>query len=165
MNKRSEEWYQDFADRFSGVFAEKASGDVYVVSTWNFKIDDCRVWNRIEYPTLKDNSDVESVILVDYTNFANQKVIYSNANGIGKRGALDEFAGLQKRDTPSCFDWDGYGDDPADPDSGEDSADTAYASGWCTTHITQYQKNEVSYSTKRDGNRNESTVADSDIPK
>ncbi|KAI0132943.1 hypothetical protein BJ170DRAFT_730966 [Xylariales sp. AK1849] len=148
-NKRSAQWHQDFADRFSGVFAEKASGDVYVVSTWNFKIDDCRVWSRIEFPTLKDNSKVESVILVDYTNWKNQKVIWA-AEGLGapfarstanndRRAALEAENALQKRAT-YCFDWDGYGDDPGDPDHGTDTQ--AYVPGWCGVHVTQYQKNE-----------------------
>ena len=136
-NGRSEKWYQNFADRFSGVFAEKASGDVYVVSNWAYKIDDCRVWSRIEFPTLKNNADVESVILVDYSNPANQKVIWSGNDGAPFKRSNT----LEKRGEGTCLDWDGYGDDPADPDA-EPTLDIGYYPGNCGVHIVQYQKNE-----------------------
>ena len=136
----SDQWYQDFADRFSGVFAEKASGDVYVVSNWAYKIEDCRVWTRIEYPSLQNNPDVTSVILVDYTNWANQKVIWTPleefGGGIKKRSEI-----LEKRGEGYCFDWDMYGEDPADPDA-DPSLDIGYYPGSCGVHIVQYQKNE-----------------------
>lgn len=142
QNGRSTQWYQDFADRFSGVFAEKASGDVYLVSTWNYQlIDACRVWTRIEYPTLQQNTAVTSVILVDYTNWANQKTIFvrddDSSAPLIKRGSND----IEKRSDGYCFDWDRYGDDPADPD-GDGNADIGYYPGYCGVHITQYQKNE-----------------------
>ena len=67
-NGRSDQWYLDFCDRFSGIFSEKASGDVYVVSLWSGEIDACRVRSRIEYPSLQVNPDVTSITLVDYTD-------------------------------------------------------------------------------------------------
>lgn len=134
--------------------AEKASGNVYVVAPFNFVIDDCRVWSRIEFPTLKENTNVDTVTLVDYTDFSNTKVVWtkielrsSEANAeIEKRSAA--LAQLQKRDTAFCLDWNGYGDDPNDPDSDVDGPATPYEPGSCGVHITQYQKNEVSHTFK-----------------
>lgn len=96
-------------DRFSGVFAEKASGEVFLVSQWSGEIDECRVWKRIELPTLVLNPNVQSITLVDFNNFANQKVYWSRQTS---RDSADDF--LAKRDL-ACLDWlTGDGDDLAD---------------------------------------------------
>lgn len=73
--KRSIQWFQDFLDRVSGIFADNASGDVYFVGKYDGSVDACRIWARIEYPTLLSNPNVNSITLVDYTNTANQKPI------------------------------------------------------------------------------------------
>ena len=78
---RSRQWYLDFGDRLLGVFAERASGDAYVVTDLSYRFWRWSQWSRIEYHTLKNNGDVTSVILVDYTNFANKKVIFSVDQG------------------------------------------------------------------------------------
>ena len=141
-NRRSEQWYQDFADRFSGVFAEKASGDVYLVSNWNDQvIDACRVWTRIEYPTLIENTAVTSIILVDFTKWANQKTIFVRDVDYSVSHYQRSSNNIEKRSDRYCFDWDGYGDDPADPD-GDGTVDIGHYPGYCGVHITQYQKNE-----------------------
>lgn len=118
MNGRSAAWYQNFADRFSGVFAEKASGTAYIVGPWEGEIDACRVWQRIKYPTLQDNLEISRVTLVDYTNFENQKIIL----GTRKRHSalISRFTAstrapaalFDKRQEASCFDWEGDGEDP-----------------------------------------------------
>jgi len=141
-NGRSDKWYQDFADRFSRVFAEKSSGDVYFVSIWSgSSIDECRVWNRVEYPALTGNSDVTSIILVDYSNSKNQKVIWTPSGVLKPRDLADESHALASRSVSQCFDWDGTGEDPADPD--KSAAAEGFYPGWCGVHVTQYQKNEA----------------------
>lgn len=110
LNGRSRQWYQDFADRFSGVFAEMSTGTVYVVAPFNEEIAACRVWNRIEFPTLQDNTKVTKVVLVDYTNFANTKVILGNAKS--RSLPRDPAMMFNKRQDAVCYDWDGTGEDP-----------------------------------------------------
>ena len=149
QQKRSKAWFQDFADRFSGIFAERASGDVYFVTKINHTVPDCRVWSRIA--TLTQNPNVESVILVDYTNFTNQRVIWtqptSNITERGLRGIAARAAAaktLWKPNDTYCLDWDGDGDDPADADADADADDDSAsdARGRCGVHITQYQKHK-----------------------
>ncbi|KAK2792987.1 hypothetical protein FQN51_001392 [Onygenales sp. PD_10] len=135
-NGRSKEWYQDFADRFSGVFAEKASGEVFFVAPWDEEIEDCRVWKRIEFPTLIMNPAVSKITLVNYKDFGQRKAIWARPFFFGP--ALEKRENqLQKRENV-CFDWDGYGEDPSA--GGEDTLD--YSPAWCGIHITQYQKND-----------------------
>ncbi|KAF2105788.1 hypothetical protein BDV96DRAFT_591868 [Lophiotrema nucula] len=141
QNKRSSQWIQDFRDRFSAIYAEKASGEVFFVAPFDNKIDACRIWSRMELPSLMDNSDVTKITLVDYTNFANKKTIWEPTSiPFSKREeAINQL--LSKRADQACNDWDGYGDDPADPDA-DPSVSIPYAPGWCGVHVTQYQKNE-----------------------
>lgn len=128
--KRSQEWYQDFADRFSGIFAEGATGDVYFVSNWNLNghVDSDRVWSRLEYPTIQKNSKVHSVILVDYTNFKQKKVIWPPSL---IKNARDEEA----EEANEAFEVDGELED-------QHWKRGSYQSGWCGLHFTQYQKHQ-----------------------
>ena len=74
---RSLKWYQDFADRYSRIYAERCSGDVFLVSNWpRGPVSRCSVWYRIEFPVLKMNPAVERVILVDKLNYGNQVEIW-----------------------------------------------------------------------------------------
>ncbi|KAK2802248.1 hypothetical protein FQN50_007429 [Emmonsiellopsis sp. PD_5] len=133
-NGRSKEWYQDFADRFSGVFAEKASREVFFVAPWDEEIEDCRVWKRIEFPTLVMNPSVSQITLVNYKDFGQRKAIWARPFIVPPEKRENQ---LQKRES-ACFDWYGYGEDPST--GGEDTLD--YSPGWCGIHITQYQKND-----------------------
>lgn len=65
--RRSLEWYQNFLDRASGVYTDKAveKGEtVFFVGTWDAQVRDCSIWNTIELPTLKAAGI--PVTLVDY---------------------------------------------------------------------------------------------------
>lgn len=62
--KRSDEWYQNFCDRFSGAFAHKAKGTVYLVTDLDAGTRDCSVWERIEKPTLVANAAVTDIVAV-----------------------------------------------------------------------------------------------------
>jgi hypothetical protein len=44
------------------------------VAPFNSEVDDCKVWKRVEFPTLKDNSAVTKVTLVNFENFDEKKV-------------------------------------------------------------------------------------------
>ncbi|KAF2254908.1 hypothetical protein BU26DRAFT_600524 [Trematosphaeria pertusa] len=121
QNKRSKEWYQDFADRFSGVYAEKASGEVFLVAPFDAEIAACRVWQRIELPTLRDNAAVTKITLVDHDDFTKTKTLFER--GVTRLALRDmDFGSLAKRDD-ACPDWtdDEDGMDPAEPDVDSDS--------------------------------------------
>ncbi|KAL2827126.1 hypothetical protein BDW59DRAFT_160412 [Aspergillus cavernicola] len=69
--RRSDTWYQDFADRFSGVMADNASGEVYFLfNRLDWTPEDPgtknRVWTRIEYPTLIQNPAVTKITIVHW---------------------------------------------------------------------------------------------------
>lgn len=101
------------------MFAEKASGEVFFVAPFDDEIDSCRVWNRIEFPSLKDNPAVTKITLVDYKDFSKTKTLWERSARLAIREAFDS---LSKRDD-SCPDWtdDEDGMDPANDDSGSDS--------------------------------------------
>ncbi|KAI1505041.1 hypothetical protein F5X99DRAFT_369283 [Biscogniauxia marginata] len=50
---------------------------------------DCKVWKRIEYPTLINNSNAQRIILVDYQENTKQKPIWSRSSSATKLGELD----------------------------------------------------------------------------
>lgn len=77
MLGRSLKWYQDFADRYSRIYSERCSGEVFVVSNWpQGPVSRCSVWYRIEFPVLKANPAVNRIILVDKLNYLNQVEIW-----------------------------------------------------------------------------------------
>lgn len=77
MLGRSLKWYQDFADRYSRIYSERCSGEVFLVSNWpRGPVSTCSVWYRIEFPVLKLNPAVNKVILVDKLNYQNQVEIW-----------------------------------------------------------------------------------------
>ena len=129
-----------FRRPFLGGVCGEASGDTYIVTNWNYQlIDTCRVRNRTEQPGLLANPDVTSIIHVDYINWANQNTICvrdDNSSPFDKRDSNIS----EERSYEYCLDWDGYGDDPADPDGGP-TLDIGYYPDYCGV-ITQYQKNE-----------------------
>ncbi|KAI4129290.1 MAG: hypothetical protein LQ338_002299 [Usnochroma carphineum] len=147
---RSLEWYQNFLDRASGIFADKAveRGDtVYFVGLWDATVLDCSIWKRIELPTLTDGGiDIK---LVDYSNLQNQKDYPGTGDVLGPlvpRGNDHtvhgpDGAALEKRGTGYCFDWPGDQEDANDPDA-DPVVGIPYYPGNCGVHLQQYQKNE-----------------------
>ncbi|KAI4194051.1 MAG: hypothetical protein LQ350_008011 [Teloschistes chrysophthalmus] len=118
--RRSLEWYQNFLDRASGVYTDKAveKGEtVFFVGTWDAQ-------NQRDYP----GTNTENII----------DPIFQPPKKRDQVGYLDQ---LEKRDTGICFDWPGTGEDANDPDS-DPSLDTGYYPGWCRLHLQQFQKNE-----------------------
>lgn len=137
-NKRSDKWYQDFCDRFSRIFAEKSAGTVHFVAPWNTEIDDCRVWKRIEYDALVNNGDVVKIVQVNYKDFSQKKDLWVRSSGAPFMARRDFYNPLTGRAASTCFDWDGTGEDPADPN--DSSTTSAPTHGWCGIHVVQYQK-------------------------
>lgn len=137
---RGSKWYGNYIDRASGIFAEKASGEVFFVGMWNLEVDRCRVWGRIEYPSLLANPHVTKVTLVDYSNFANKRD-YPGIPGQNSHrpkpvfpvGAMSIPGGP---DIDFCFDWEGDQEDPLDPAS-DPQLDVGYYPGNCGVHVVQ----------------------------
>ena len=78
---RSERWHMDFVSRFARIFAERVSGIVWLLSLWpNGPLDKCSCWTETEFPVLKENPNVEQIILVDYSNFDNERVYWSRGD-------------------------------------------------------------------------------------
>lgn len=80
-NGRSKNWHGDFIDRICRLFAGYSIGKVYLIS--KFPDGPCStrsVWYRIEFPTLKANPVVESVILVNYENFQQQEILWARGS-------------------------------------------------------------------------------------
>ena len=126
--QRSEQWFQDFLDRASGYYVDQAvqaGNPVFFVGKWNYEVDDCSIWNRIEYNTLLSHEI--SITLVDYTNFDNKKPYEPPTKKIRD---------LEKRAQDYCFNWQGDREDPADPDSSP-SPGLGYYPGWCGVHVVQ----------------------------
>lgn len=72
---RSERWHIDFVSRFARIFAERVSGTVWLLSLWpGGPLDKCSCWTETEFPVLKENLNVEQIILVNYSDFDNQRV-------------------------------------------------------------------------------------------
>ena len=117
---RSDQWYQNFLDRASGIFADnavRAGKPVYFVGKFDGTVRDCSIWKRIELQTLLDGRI--SITLVDYSNFANHKPYPGKSENISII--------FRKRDTKYCFDWPG-------PDA---PVETSYYPGNCSLHLTQ----------------------------
>ena len=140
--ERSAEWYQNFLDRASGIYADmavKKGEKVYFVGQWDGTVLDCSIWKRVEWPTLLDGN-IE-ITLVDYSNFDNKKQ-YPDFDAIESlAGGGDGTERIKKRLTGYCFDWPGDGEDVDDPDV-DPPIGTPYYPGSCGVHLTQ-----VSYST------------------
>lgn len=123
-NGRGKKWFQNFADRASGILADKASGEVFFVGRWDLAVDSCRVWARVEYQSLLNNPDVTKITLVDYSNFDNKKDYPGLPNQKVKRG------------NGYCFDWDGDREDPLGQPS-DPGLDIGYYPGNCGVHVVQ----------------------------
>lgn len=135
--QRSDEWYQNFLDRVSGIFADKAveaGQDVYFVGKFDRTVLDCSIWKRIELPTLNDGGI--NIKLVDYSNFGNQEDYYPPAPPGFIFRREDDNNALEKRGTGVCFDWPGSGEDDNDPDS-DAPIGIPYYPGACGVHIQQ----------------------------
>ncbi|MCJ1423559.1 hypothetical protein MMC29_001443 [Sticta canariensis] len=133
---RSIEWYQNFLDRLSGIYADKAVAagrTVYFVGDYDGTVRDCSIWRRVELPTLLAGGI--SIKLVDYGNFSNQKD-YTVPDLIISR---DVDGALEKRETDYCFDWPGDDDDADDPDIDPTFGIPCY-SGSCGMHLQQVSR-------------------------
>lgn len=102
MLGRSLKWYQDFADRYSRIYSERCSGEVFIVSNWpRGPVSTCSVWYRIEFPVLKMNPAVTKIILVDKLNYGNQVEIWPEdrrrPEDRGDDGGDDEGGGGEPR--------------------------------------------------------------------
>lgn len=78
---RSKKWHGDFIDRICRLFANRSIGKVYLIS--KFPDGPCStrsVWYRIEFTALKANPAVESVILVNFENFQQQKILWARGS-------------------------------------------------------------------------------------
>ena len=96
--ERSEEWYQNFLDRISGIWADMAVKEgkaVYFVGKSDAIFRKCSVWNRVELPTLK-SSNIK-ITLVDHTNFKNQKDFLYPGKATRALSAI-----LEARKEPKC---------------------------------------------------------------
>lgn len=123
--KRSDEWYQDFCDRFSGVFADKAKGTVYLVTDLDAGTRDCSVWERIEKPTLVANAAVTDIVAVSSADFNKRETIWSRTGKRDNAGLALRALKKQASGKKFCFNWEGCGEDPNDPDGdgGEECCD------------------------------------------
>ncbi|KAI5280596.1 hypothetical protein KEM54_003622 [Ascosphaera aggregata] len=75
--KRSDQWYLDYVDRASGVFASRANGTAYFVTESALGIRVCSTWNRIEQPTLLVNDKISEIVMVDSKDFDKREVIFT----------------------------------------------------------------------------------------
>lgn len=137
---RSQAWHQNFLDRASGIFADKASGEVYLVSNYALdgNVNECRIWARVEFPSIQA-TEATKVTLVDALDFSNTKTLWVPDNG--NTGCRRDSAIFVRDDNIlACPDWNDYGDDPGDPD--ETDTTPSYQPSNCGLHFVQYQKNE-----------------------
>ena len=99
---RGKAGYQNFIDRASGILADNAAGEVFFVGRWDLKVDTCRVWARVEYDSLKANTQVTKITLVNVDDFT-QTMDYPGPQSIKNK---------EKRDKDYCYDWNGDGENP-----------------------------------------------------
>lgn len=138
-NGRSKEWHGDFLDRLCRLFAERSSGTVFLISKWPDGPCSIRsVWARIEFPVLKGNKDVTSVLLVDYLNFSRRKVFWARSSQ-SKRDDLALLQGVNDQD--SCFiDIPAPPNYPSIPPLGglvDLTPVLGAAAGWARVHVVQ----------------------------
>lgn len=139
-NGRSDKWCQDFCDRLSRIFAQKSTGIVHFIGPQDTEINWCRVWKRVEYKALVNNDAVIKIVQVNLHDLSQKKDLWvrDTSSVATYRSRRDLHNSLTSRAASTCFDWDGTGEDPADPDAS--STTSAPTSGWCGIHVTQYQK-------------------------
>lgn len=146
---RSYQWYQDFIDRASGHFADKAveaGNEVFFIGQRDDEVLDCSIWKRIELPTLIAGNI--SITLVD-VNWGTTRDYFAppdpptpdfiettdppSPDGIERRA-------LEKRRTRFCFDWNGKDQDENDPGvtyDNEPPPGQNYYEGTCRLHLWQ----------------------------
>lgn len=127
---RSIEWYENFLDRLSGIYADKAvtaGSTVYFVGNYDDTARDCSIWRRVELPTLLAGGI--SIKLVDYSSFANLKD-YTVSDSII---SLYVHGALEKRETGYCL------NRPGD-DDGADAPDVDPTVGSCGMHLQQVSR-------------------------
>lgn len=138
------EYFGRFADEFSEAFAEKSSGEVFLLLDWDTDANNppnsaCQTtWYRKEYPALQANSAVTKVTQVNPKDFTQTKQIWPTS-GNGK---------LLRRAVDLCLDWDaGKAPDLKAPPTGDDddSGSTSqppppdYAPGTCSFHLDEWE--------------------------
>jgi len=67
-----------------------------VVAPFDEEIADCKVWVRVEFPTLKENPAVTRVTLVNFQNFDEKKTIFERGAKLLFRD--DSGVSLNRRD-------------------------------------------------------------------
>ncbi|KAL4860692.1 hypothetical protein BDV12DRAFT_204788 [Aspergillus spectabilis] len=117
----------DFCDRFSGIIADNAKGDVYFVFSrpdWDEDDPDTinRVWTRIEFPTLVQNIQVTRIIIVHWDTRNNVKLgertLWPPEGNTTRAVSVNETEPTLTRRTiyaDGGFNWMGCGEDPGDP--------------------------------------------------
>ncbi len=80
------------------------------------------------------------IVQVNYQDFFQKKDLWvrGTSDGAPFRARRDFYNPLTARVASTCVDWDGSGEDPADPDAS--SKPSTPTSGWCGIHVTQHQK-------------------------
>ena len=86
-----------YVDRVSWIFAERSSGEINVIIGED---DPCITWARVEFPALKQNSNVDKIIKVDAGNPKAKETIWT-------KGELIKRQGLPPWDGGECLDWEG----------------------------------------------------------
>lgn len=78
-NGRPKEGYQEFAKSYSRIFLQASSGVVWLISRFPKGpriMWDCSFWWAFEYVCLRDNPNVEAIVLVDETDFTNHRILW-----------------------------------------------------------------------------------------
>lgn len=93
-NGRPKEGYQDFAERYSRVFLQASSGVVWLISRFPQgprMMWDCSFWWAFEFVLLRDNPNVEAIVLVDENDFTNHRILWpSEDDEPGERKQPDD---------------------------------------------------------------------------
>lgn len=137
---RSKKWHGDFIDRICRLFADRSIGKVYLIS--KFPDGPCStrsVWYRIEFPALKANPAVESVILVNYENFQQQEIFW--ARGSSQQSQRRHYVRAFSEDVEdTCFNNPSTSNYKSWLPSGEQVDLTPIlgaAAGWARVHVVQ----------------------------
>ncbi|MCJ1465857.1 hypothetical protein MMC07_004476 [Pseudocyphellaria aurata] len=82
-NGRSKEGYQDFAERYSRTFLQASSGVIWLISRFPGGpriMWDCSFWWAFEFVLLRDNPNVEAIVLVDENDFTSHRILWPQEN-------------------------------------------------------------------------------------
>lgn len=142
-NGRSKKWYGDFIDRSCRLFADRSIGKVFLISKYPDGPCSTRsVWYRIEFPALKANPAIESVILVNYDNFQQQEILW--ARGSSQQSQRRHYVRALAEDVDdTCFNNPPTSTYQSWLPSGEQIDLTPIlgaAAGWARVHVVQRKR-------------------------